>query len=30
MKTPNKMTAEQLDAIWLMMSFEIWAKQYLD
>jgi asparagine synthase (glutamine-hydrolysing) len=23
-------TPEQLDAIWLMFGFEIWAKQYLD
>ncbi len=30
MSTPEKMTAEQLDAVWLMMGFEIWAKQYLD
>ena len=30
MSRPNQMTAEQLDAIWLMMGFEIWARQYLD
>lgn len=30
MKAPQKMTTEQLDAVWLMMGFEIWAKQYLD
>jgi asparagine synthase (glutamine-hydrolysing) len=30
MSRPQQMTAEQLDAIWLMMGFEIWAKQYLD
>jgi len=30
MSRPQKMTAEQLDAVWLMMGFEIWAKQYLD
>jgi asparagine synthase (glutamine-hydrolysing) len=23
-------TSDQLDAIWLMVSFELWAKQYLD
>ena len=27
---PKKMTPEQLDALWLMLGFEIWAKQYLD
>ena len=30
MKNPEKMFGEQLDAIWLMLGFEIWAKQYLD
>jgi asparagine synthase (glutamine-hydrolysing) len=30
MSHPQKMTAEQQDAVWLMMGFEIWAKQYLD
>jgi asparagine synthase (glutamine-hydrolysing) len=30
MSHPQKMTSEQLDAVWLMMGFEIWAKQYLD
>lgn len=30
MSHPHKMTAEQLDAVWLMIGFEIWAKQYLD
>jgi hypothetical protein len=30
MSVPQQMTAEQLDAVWLMMGFEIWAKQYLD
>ncbi|WP_445715177.1 asparagine synthase (glutamine-hydrolyzing) [Flavobacterium sp.] len=30
MEFPNKMTSDQLDAVWLMMGFEIWAKQYLD
>jgi asparagine synthase (glutamine-hydrolysing) len=30
MKHPELLTAEQLDAIWLMTGFEIWAKQYLD
>ena len=30
MNYPQKMTSEQLDAVWLMMGFEIWAKQYLD
>jgi asparagine synthase (glutamine-hydrolysing) len=23
-------TADQLDAIWLMVGFELWAQQYLD
>ena len=27
---PLKMNTEQLDALWLMVGFEIWAKQYLD
>lgn len=26
----NKATPEQLDAIWLMLGFELWAQQYLD
>lgn len=26
----SKATPEQLDAIWLMLGFELWAKQYLD
>jgi asparagine synthase (glutamine-hydrolysing) len=30
MNHPQKMNSEQLDSIWLMLSFEIWAKQYLD
>ena len=30
MGRPTAMTAEQLDAVWLMVGFEIWAKQYLD
>jgi asparagine synthase (glutamine-hydrolysing) len=30
MENPKKMTAEQTDAVWLMVGFEIWAKQYLD
>ena len=30
MNVPQQMTAEQLDAVWMMMGFEIWAKQYLD
>lgn len=30
MSRPQQMTPEQLDAVWLMMGFEIWAKQYLD
>jgi asparagine synthase (glutamine-hydrolysing) len=30
MRNPEKLTAEQIDALWLMMGFEIWAKQYLD
>jgi asparagine synthase (glutamine-hydrolysing) len=30
MSVPQQMTAEQLDSVWLMMGFEIWAKQYLD
>lgn len=30
MKTPQKLNPEELDAIWLMLVFEIWAKQYLD
>lgn len=30
MKQPLNLHAEQLDAIWLMVGFEIWAKQFLD
>lgn len=30
MKISEKLNAEQLDAVWLMLGFEIWAKQYLD
>lgn len=30
MSNPNKMTSEQLDSLWVMIGFEIWAKQYLD
>lgn len=30
MKSPQNMNAEQLDALWLMLGFEIWAQQYLD
>lgn len=30
MENPKIMTAEQTDAVWLMVGFEIWAKQYLD
>lgn len=30
MNHPRQMTVEQLDAIWLMVGFEIWAKQYID
>lgn len=30
MKEPAKMNGDQLDAIWLMVNFEIWAKLYLD
>lgn len=30
MQQPAAMTAEQVDAIWLMLGFEIWAQQYLD
>ncbi|WP_154855429.1 asparagine synthase (glutamine-hydrolyzing) [Cyclobacterium xiamenense] len=30
MKNPGAMTAEKLDAIWLMVGFEIWANQYID
>lgn len=30
MKKPLNMNAEQLDALWLMLGFEIWAQQYLD
>lgn len=26
----NTMSSEQLDAVWLMLGFEIWASQYLD
>jgi asparagine synthase (glutamine-hydrolysing) len=30
MNKPLNMNAEQLDALWLMLGFEIWAQQYLD
>lgn len=30
MENPGKMNSEQLDALWLMTGFEIWAQQYLD
>ena len=30
MRHPEQMNAEQLDALWLMVVFELWAKQYLD
>jgi asparagine synthase (glutamine-hydrolysing) len=30
MRNPEKLNPTQLDAIWLMIGFEIWAKQYLD
>lgn len=30
MQMPSEMNTEQLDAVWLMIGFEIWAKQYLD
>lgn len=30
MRNPSEMNEEQLDAIWLMLGFEIWSKQYLD
>jgi asparagine synthase (glutamine-hydrolysing) len=30
MDKPENLSSEQLDAIWLMLVFEIWAKQYLD
>ena len=30
MRNPSDMNGEQLDAIWLMLGFEIWSKQYLD
>jgi asparagine synthase (glutamine-hydrolysing) len=30
MKSPNQMNSEELDALWLMVVFEIWAQQYLD
>jgi asparagine synthase (glutamine-hydrolysing) len=29
-KNINSATPEQLDAIWLLLGFEIWAQQYLD
>jgi asparagine synthase (glutamine-hydrolysing) len=29
-KNINSTTPEQLDAIWLLLGFEIWAKHYLD
>lgn len=30
MNEPKKMQGEQLDTIWLMLGFEMWANQYLD
>ena len=30
MQKPKQMNSEQLDSVWLMLSFEIWAQQYLD
>jgi asparagine synthase (glutamine-hydrolysing) len=30
MDKPENLSSEQCDAIWLMLGFEIWAKQYLD
>ena len=30
MLNPMKMDAEQIDSVWLMIGFEIWAAQYLD
>ncbi len=30
MKDPSHLRSDQLDAIWLMVGFEIWANQYLD
>ena len=30
MANPQKLNTAQIDAIWLMVGFEIWAKQYLD
>lgn len=30
MLNPMKMNAEQIDSVWLMIGFEIWATQYLD
>lgn len=29
-KNPRSLTPDQLDALWLMTGFEIWAQQYLD
>jgi asparagine synthase (glutamine-hydrolysing) len=29
-KNISTTTPEQLDAIWLLLGFEVWAKQYLD
>lgn len=30
MNNSKKMNPEQLDVVWLMVGFEVWAKQYLD
>jgi asparagine synthase (glutamine-hydrolysing) len=30
MQNPHNMSSEQMDALWLIIGFEIWAKQYLD
>lgn len=30
MCNPSSMNVEQLEAVWLMVGFEIWAKQYID
>jgi asparagine synthase (glutamine-hydrolysing) len=30
LKNKDKLSPDKLDAIWLMVGFEIWAKQYLD
>jgi hypothetical protein len=29
-KNSSTASSEQLDAIWLMVGFELWAQQYLD